>query len=270
MPLELEKGANVPAIKVYPDKFSGQVVLVTGAAQGIGATTARLFGEQGAQVILLDVQEAKLRQVQSSIEARNGKASYRVCDITDECRVQDTVDWVIHTFHKIDILANIAGIYPASPICETTTEIYHRTMSVNVDGSFFLTRAILPHMQNSGYGRIIHTASTTFQEPEKGLTAYIMSKAAVIGLVRGTSIEAGPGVTVNAVLPVLITTDQVWNSGVQPDGSHPLFDGVVKKQDVKRCGTPDDIAHTFCFVASPEASFMSGQMFDVGGGGTFH
>lgn len=267
---QLEEGANIPPIKIYSDKFAGQVVLVTGAAQGIGAVTAQLFGKQGAHVILLDLQEDKLRSIQDLVVSRNGSASYIVCDISDDCAVQDTIRQLVDQFHQIDILAHIAGIYPFSPLVETSNETYHRTISVNVDASFFITRAVLPHMRNQGYGRIIHTSSSTFQEPEVGLGVYVASKAAIIGLVRAASVEAGPGVTVNAVMPGLIRTDQVWNAGVLPDGSHPLFDRVIEKQTIKRCGLPEDIAHTFCFVASPEAAFITGQIFDVSGGETFH
>ncbi|KAF3395708.1 putative oxidoreductase [Penicillium rolfsii] len=267
---QLEEGANVPPIKVYSDKFAGQVVLVTGAAQGIGAVTAQLFGKQGAHVILLDLQEDRLRSVQDLIVSQKGSASYCVCDISEDRAVQETIQRLVDQFHRIDILAHIAGIYPFSPLVETSNETYHRTISVNVDASFFLTRAILPHMRKQGYGRIIHTSSSTFQEPEVGLSAYVASKAAIIGLVRAASIEAGPGVTVNAVMPGLIRTDQIWDAGVLPDGSHPLFDRVLQKQIVKRCGLPEDIAHTFCFVASPEAAFITGQVLDVSGGETFH
>lgn len=91
----------------------------------------------------------------------------------------------------------------------------HRTISVNVDASF-LTRAVLPHMRKQGYGRIIHTASYTSEEPEVGLGVYEASKAAIIGLVHAASVEAGLGVTVNAVMPGLIRMDQVWNAGVLP------------------------------------------------------
>ncbi|KAJ5504574.1 hypothetical protein N7463_007448 [Penicillium fimorum] len=268
--MDSEIGANIPTIKVYSDKFSGHVAVLTGAAQGIGAVTAQLFAQQGAQVILLDIQEELLRKVQSLIQSRGGKASYLVCDITDERQVHESVDSIIRQYQRIDVLANIAGIYLFDLLNNMMTESYRRMMSVNLDASFYLTRAVLPHMQRSGYGRIIHTSSSTFQEPEPGLAVYAMSKAAIIGLVRGTSVEAGPGVTVNAVMPGLIKTDQVWNAGVQPDGSHPLFERVIAKQDVKRCGTRDDVAHTFCFIASPEASFISGQIFDVSGGETFH
>lgn len=125
-------------------------------------------------------------------------------------------------------------------------------------------------MQRSEHGRIIHTSSSIVQEPEPGLAAYALSKAAIIGLVRGTSVEAGPGVTVNAVMLGLIKTNQVWNSGIQLDRSHHLFERVIKKQNVKQCGIPDGIAHAFCFVPSPEASFINKQIFDVSGGETSH
>lgn len=259
--MEIENAANsppVPPVKVYSDKFSGHVAVLTGTAQGIGAVTAELFAQQGAHVILLDLQEAKLQDFQTSLQSRGYKADYRVCDITDVRQVEETVTWVILHYQKIDILANIAGIYLFHLLTNMTTEIYRRMMSLNVDTPFYLTRAILPHMQKSGYGRIIHTPSCTFQEPEPGLGVYAASKAAILGLVRGTSVEAGPGVTVNAVMPGLIKSEQVWNSGIQPDGSHPLFERVIKKQDVKRCGMPEDVAHMFSFIASPEASFISG------------
>lgn len=143
-------------------------------------------------------------------------------------------------------------------------------MSVNADVSFCLTNAVLPHMQRVKYDRIIHTPSSTVQEPEPGLSVYAASEAAIVGLVRGASVEAGLGMTVNAVMPGLIKTQQVGNLGVQSDGSHPLFERVIKKQNVKRYGRPEDVAHTFSFIFSPEASLVTGQNFHVGGGETYH
>lgn len=270
MATEFEEGARIPPIKIYPDKFLGQLAVVTGGAQGIGAVTAQLFGKQGAHVVLLDINEDKLQERKALIESEGGKVSYFVCDISNEEQVTKTIDSIVQRFQKIDILAHIAGIYLFNPLEKVIPDVYRRTIAVNVDSSFYLTCAVLPHMKKAGYGRIIHTTSSTVQEPEPGLAAYATSKAAILGLVRGTSTEAGPGITINAVMPGLIRTDQVWNSGVQPDGSHPLFERVIKKQDVKRCGNPDDIAHCFCFVASPEASFITGQIFDVSGGETYH
>jgi NAD(P)-dependent dehydrogenase (short-subunit alcohol dehydrogenase family) len=143
-------------------------------------------------------------------------------------------------------------------------------MNVNMDSCFFLTRAVLPHMQKAGYGRIINTASDTLYSPVGGLSAYIAAKSAIVGFTRVTAVEAGPGVTANVVLPGLIRTENIWNAGAAPDGSRPLFAQRVERQCVKRYGLPEDVAHTICFISSPEAQFITGQIFDVGGGATFH
>ena len=99
---------------------------------------------------------------------------------------------------------------------------------------------------------------------------YVTSKSAVVGLTRSIAVEAGAGVTANIILPGLIRTDAVWAAQARPDGSRPLFDRLLQKQCVKRNGRPEDIAHTINFIASPEAQFITGQIFDCGGGATFH
>jgi NAD(P)-dependent dehydrogenase (short-subunit alcohol dehydrogenase family) len=209
--MENEAGANIPEIRIYPDKFSNHVIVITGAGQGIGEATARLFASQGAQVFMLDIQEQKLKNVQSSMIQQGGKEQA----VSEE---------------KIDALAHLAGIYPFHSLVGYPTEIYRRIISINLDASFYLTRAVLPHMQKSGYGRIILTSSSSSQEPEFGLSAYVASKGAIVGLARATAIEAGPGVTANVIMPGLIKTETVWNAGVRPDGSHPIFDAVIPKQ----------------------------------------
>jgi NAD(P)-dependent dehydrogenase (short-subunit alcohol dehydrogenase family) len=261
-----EKDSNVPPTKIYPDKFSGQVVIVTGAGSGIGETTARLFAQQGAQVVLFDIDEQKARNVENSIQQATGKASFEPCNISDEQSVSEALKATIAKHQKIDVLVNIAGIYPFHALKDYPTYVYRQIMSVNLDGSFFLTRAVLPYMQEAGYGRIIHTSSSTFSDPQFGLVPYIASKAGVIGLARASAAEAGPGVTVNVVLPGLTETAGVASSSE----SKALFDEIMAKQFVKRRGHPLDLAHTFCFIASPEASFITGQMFDVAGGETCH
>lgn len=264
-----EVGANIPAIKVYPDKFKDQCVVITGAAQGIGEVVARLFADQGASVVLVDLNREKLQLVSSSIESLGGKASIQVCSVTNEEEVDLMVKDVIKKFQKIDILVNLAGIYPFIPILNHPTVDYLAVMNVSMNGSFFLTRAILPHMNEAGYGRIVNTASASVLHPVPGMAAYVAAKAAVIGFTRATAVEAGPGVTANVIAPGLIRTDNTWSAAVTSDGSRPLFDMVVGRQAVKRHGLPQDVAHTVCFIASPEASFITGQLFDLSGGMTF-
>ena len=243
--------------------------MITGAAQGIGEKTAKSFAAQGAIIVLVDLNKGKLELVAAKVEALGGKASIQVCNVVREEEVDQMVGNVISKFERIDILVHLAGIYPFIPILNHPTADYLSVLSVSMDGCFFLTRAIIPHMNKAGYGRIINTASASVQHPEPGMAAYVAAKAAVIGFTRVTAVEAGPGVTANVVAPGLIRTDKTWDSAVTADGSRPLFDKVVGMQVVKRHGLPEDVAQMIGFIASPEAQFITGQVFDVSGGLTF-
>ncbi|KAF9889862.1 Reductase [Aspergillus nanangensis] len=231
-----------PSPILYQDKFSNHVVVVTGAAAGIGRETAQMFSAQGAHVILIDINQASLEEVELAIRQSGAKADARRCDISNE--------------EDIDILVNLAGVYEFKNLVDFPIDLYHRVIDINLHGSFYLTRAVLPHMQKAQYGRIIHTSSSTYADPKPGLAPYIASKAAVIGLVRATAVEAGPGVTVNAIMPGLIDTEHVRSL----DRYQDLLRIVIGNQAVKRKGVPSDIAHAVCFIASPEASFFSGQL----------
>jgi NAD(P)-dependent dehydrogenase (short-subunit alcohol dehydrogenase family) len=187
-----EDGAHVRPTKIYPDKYSGQTVLVTGSARGIGLVTATLFADQGANVVLLDLDEFQLKKAQEELVAAGRNATYRVVDLASESQVTDTINEIAASL-GIEICVHVAGIYPFSPLLEQLTEEYQRVMRINVDSTFFLTRAVLPHMQKAGYGRIINTASGTAVQPEAGLATYAASKSAVIALTRAVAAEAGPG-----------------------------------------------------------------------------
>ncbi|MCJ1303619.1 hypothetical protein MMC08_006429 [Hypocenomyce scalaris] len=260
-----EIGANIPPIKVYADKFQDQIVVVTGGAAGIGEETAKLFAAQGAVVILVDINKDNLQKVSSEIESQGGKALTRVCNVGVEAQVDSVINEVASTLGKIDVLVHLAGIYPFHTLQDHPAALYHHIMNVNMDSCFFLTRAVLPHMQKAGYGRIINTATGTCLFPFAGISAYVASKAAVIGFTRVTAAEAGPGVTANVLVPGLIRTE----TGLKGGQTQPLYDLMRHKQCIKRNGLPQDIAHTASFIASPEAQFITGQSFDIGGGITF-
>lgn len=259
-----QAGANIPPIKSYKDKFEGHVVLVTGAAQGIGAVTATSFAVQGASVVLVDLNETKLKETAAKLTSEGGKIIYRVCNLTDDDAVIQTIDEVASTMGKIDVLVHLAGIYPFKPLLDVTTDEYRRIMSVNMDSTFFITKAVLPYMNKAGYGRIITTTSGAVLHPESGLSAYTAAKSAILGFTRTLSIEAGPGVTANSVCPSLIYNE----STLANPGSIEIFDKAVRRQAVKRYGMPTDVATVISFIASPETEFITGQNFDVGGGFT--
>ena len=257
-----EAGANVPPIKIYPDKFKGQVVVVTGAAQGIGEVTAKLFAAQGASVILVDLNKEKVEEVSAKL-SQSGTVTARVCNIGVEEEVDALIKGIVETLGKIDVVVHLAGIYPFHPIHEYPTSQYRRVMNVSMDGCFFLTRAVLPHMRKAGYGRIINTASSTVYGPVPGLSVYAGAKGAITAFTRTVAVQAGPGITANIISPGLIRTENAYKQ------SPELFEPVMAKQCVKRYGRPEDIAHTISFVASPEAQMITGQVFDVTGGSTF-
>jgi NAD(P)-dependent dehydrogenase (short-subunit alcohol dehydrogenase family) len=166
-----QANTNIPPVKVYPDKFAGQVVVVTGAAQGIGETTAELFAEQGADVVLVDKNQDLLEKVRERL-LQNARGKVRSCvgDLTNEKEVQGLVDVIVQTNGRIDVLVHLAGIYPLIPLKDATIADFHSLMNVNMLSTFLLTRAVLPHMQRAGWGRIINTASEAAVRPELGLS----------------------------------------------------------------------------------------------------
>jgi NAD(P)-dependent dehydrogenase (short-subunit alcohol dehydrogenase family) len=259
-----------PPIRTDPEKFTNQIAVVTGAAQGIGKRVAELFAEHGAMVVLLDVQSTG-EDVGQAIRARGGKAQFYQCDVGNEKEVNSVIQNILQSFSRIDILAHIAGIFPSIPIDGHSTAEYYRVMNVNMDSCFFLTRAVLSEMNKNHYGRIVNTSSGRVQLPDTGLSAYTAAKAAIVGFTRSVAREAGAGVTANVVMPGLIVTEDLRRQHTLPDGTQPFFKDMIEKvQCVKRLGEPEDIARTIMFIASPEASFITGQIFDVGGGATFH
>ncbi|KAK7885867.1 hypothetical protein LTR67_010219 [Exophiala xenobiotica] len=265
VPLLLKQpGANIPPIKKYSDKFEGHVVLVTGAAQGIGKVTATMFAQQGASMVLVDLNEAKLKETSAALSATGAKVIHRVCNLTIEKDVRAMVDDVVSTLGKIDVCAHLAGAYPFKLIADNTAEDYARVMSVNMDSTFYLCKAVLPYMSKAGYGRIINTTSASTLHPEAGLGVYAASKAAVTGFTRTLAIEAGPGVTANCVCPSLIYNETTWAD----PSAREMFQRSVERQPIKRFGLPIDVAEVFCFVASPETEYLTGQLFDVSGGFT--
>jgi NAD(P)-dependent dehydrogenase (short-subunit alcohol dehydrogenase family) len=268
-PIE-EHGANNPRSKIYHDKFAGQVVLVSGGAQGIGKVTSQLFAAQGATVVIVDTDSVKAQNLITSLQECGTKASHYQCNVTDEEAVQAMVEMVISEFRKIDILVHLAGIYPWEALTKYPFKLYKTVMSVSVDGCFLLTRTILPYMQKQGYGRIINASSNTVQWAAGGMSAYVAAKAAIVGFTRVTAIEAGAGVTANTVAPGLIRTENTWDAKKDDPVVKSLFEMSLNRQAVKRPGLAIDVASTICFIASPEAQFITGQLFDISGGATFH
>jgi NAD(P)-dependent dehydrogenase (short-subunit alcohol dehydrogenase family) len=199
VPVTKQANANIPQIVRTSNKFTEQVVLLSGAAQGISRVAAELFAALGASLVLVDINKENLELAAQAIASRGTKVITRVCNLAIETEVDAMVASVLRDVDKIDILVHLAGVYPFKPIIEHSAVEYGHVMSVNMDSCFYLTRAILPHMNSRGYGRIINTSSGVALSPEPGLGVYAAAKSAVAGFTRSTAV-------VSRALPIIKAT----------------------------------------------------------------
>ena len=233
--------------------FSEQVAIVTGAASGLGLAIAKKLHTEGAQVVALDLNEARL----------GPKAVSFAIDLTKEDQVANVVNQIAERFGRIDILVNSAGVTGATNIKshEVDTQNLRFVFDVNFMASFFTSRAVLPWMLKNNYGRILHIASVAGKEGNAGMLAYSASKAAVIGMTKVQGKEyAENGITVNALAPAVIQTPMV---DAMPEEQVKY---MTDKIPMKRCGTLDEIAHMAAFIVSRETAFTTGFTFDMTGG----
>lgn len=240
--------------------FNGQVVLITGAASGIGLAIAHKLLTDGAQVGLLDFNENALQE----IFGKYGPDALAIgVDVTDEARVNDTVLKVHAQFGKIDALINCVGITGITNVQshEVSSENLHKVFEVNFMGSFYTSKAVLPLMLARNYGRILHIASIAGKEGNAGMLAYSASKAAVIAMAKVQGKEyAERGITVNALAPAVIQTPLV---DAMPEAQVKY---MTDKIPMKRCGTLDEAANLAAYIVSPMNSFTTGFTFDLSGG----
>lgn len=237
----------------------GQVALVTGAATGIGEAVAKRLDMAGATVIIADIDGAAAQ----AAAARVGRAAQWLCvDVTDPAAIKRSVEAILKENGDLQILVNNAGVAgKAAPIWEQTDDDWRKVMAVNIDGPFFLCRAVIPHMRSRGYGRIVNIASVAGKEGNPNMVAYSASKAALIGLTKSIAKEvAAEGICVNAVSPAVVHTkilDQLTPAQI---------DYMVQRIPMKRTGEPEEIAAVVHFLASRDCSFVTGQCYDVSGG----
>ncbi len=240
-------------------RFAGQVAVVTGGVSGIGFAVAQRLVAEGARLAVWDVNAEAL----AAASARLGTQVHTVAlDLADADAVQAAADGTARALGRIDILVASAGITgPNGPAWEYPVEAWKRVMDVNVNGVFYCNRAVVPHMLAGGYGRIVNIASVAGKEGNPNASAYSTSKAAVIGLTKSIGKElAKTNVRVNCVTPAAVRTpifDQMTQEHI---------DFMLSKIPIGRFGTVAEVASLVCWLASDEASFSTGAVFDVSGG----
>jgi pyridoxal 4-dehydrogenase len=245
--------------------FSGQTAIITGAARGIGFVTAKRLASAGATIAIVDRDGDAASNAALSIVDMGGRASAWKADVADEQDIVGCVEDIMSKLGTPQILINNAGIYPHVPFEQLDFKTWRHIVAVNLDGTFLSCRAVYPLMKAAGYGRIVNFASAVILIGLQNVSAYAAAKAGVVGFSRVLASEAGPhGITVNVVSPGLVASDGVMTS------LSDLFRDTVPTQAVKRRGQPEDIAHCIAYLASREASFITGQMVNVDGGARYN
>ena len=249
-------------------KLADRVALVTGATRGIGRATALAFAAEGARLMLTGRDEALGQAAVADCEALGAEAAFSRADLVDSAACKALVEATVARFGRLDVLVNNAGVVHAVGTLETTDAQYHEQMAVNVTAVFFLSREAARVMKAQGGGAIVNVASDLGLRGEKGITAYCVSKGAVVQLTRAMAIDqAQDNIRVNAVCPGEVHTDMLENA-IRGRG-WSLADGIErlnKRVPVGRVGTPEEIAQAILFLASDDSSFCTGALLSADGG----
>jgi 3-oxoacyl-[acyl-carrier protein] reductase len=241
-------------------RLKNKIALITGGANGIGLATAKRFVREGAKVILWDVDD-KGKEVAGQLNKEGYEITFRKVSVTNADEVQRAVEEALERFGRIDILINNAGITRDRTLLKMTKEEWDQVISVNLTGVFNCTQAVAPIMKTQNYGRIVSASSNVAIRGNFGQTNYVATKSAIIGMTKVWALELGRyNITVNCIAPGFITTAM---TEVMPE--------EIKKQSIAdiplgKWGKPEDIANGYLYLASDEASFVSGICLTIDGG----
>ena len=247
--------------------LTDRVALITGAASGIGAATARIYAQAGADVALAwyPPDGHDIEPVRAAVEKAGRRAIVEAVDVTSSEDVDRLVARTMDEFGRIDIVVANAGIARKVALEDLTDDAWLKVLDVDLNGAWRCFRSALPHMQKAGYGRLIATSSvagTVSGWPEH--SHYAAAKAGLVGLVKSLAVEfAADGITANAVAPGVIRTPQALDpvNSLGPDG----VEASARKVPAGRVGEPEDIGYVYQFLASAEASYVNGQLLVVDG-----
>jgi 3-oxoacyl-[acyl-carrier protein] reductase len=241
-------------------KLDGQVAIITGGARGIGEGICKIFCNEGATVALWDILDEG-KNTTDRIKKEGGKIIFQKVDVTDQSSVNVAVEKLIGEFGRIDILINNAGIIKDRSFLKMSRDEWDRVIDVNINSLYVTTKAVLPHMKEAKYGRIISASSINAFQGAFGQANYSASKAAIAGFTRALCKETGRhNITVNAVAPGFIKSEM---SDSMPE---EIIKAGISMIPVGRIGTPEDMGHVYLFLASKEAGFVSGIVLHANGG----
>lgn len=254
-----------------PADYTGKTVIVTGGAKGIGKGIAVAFAENGANVIAADVDVAAGQQLEAEVADLSGKVVFAEADVGKATKCESLVQQAVDTFGRVDVLCNNVGIQPTSsyvPAHELPEELWDAVLTINLKSGYLMSKYAIPIMQKQGGGVIINTASVQGLQTAFGVAAYAASKGGMIMLTKQLALEYGrDNIRVLAVNPGTIETPLVAEAAA---GLGQPYDELKAQwadaHPIGRIGQPRDIANAFLFLASDEASFMTGEYVNVDGG----
>lgn len=243
-------------------RFENKIVLVTGAGRGIGASIAKRFASEGAEVIVnYSGNDEAAQKTVDEITATGGQAQKYKCSVNDSESVKVMIDEIIKEFGRIDILVNNAGITKDGLMLRMTDEDFDRVIDVNLKGTFNCTKYVSKYMLKQKAGKIINISSVVGLSGNAGQVNYSASKAGIIGITKSAAKElSSRGITVNAVAPGYVDTDmtKVLSDNIRNE--------ILKNIPLQRMGNVEDISNCVAFLASEDASYITGQVISVDGG----
>jgi NAD(P)-dependent dehydrogenase (short-subunit alcohol dehydrogenase family) len=248
--------------KVLSMRLRNKVAIITGSGRGIGREMARLFAEQGARIVVADVDQANAEKTASQINALGREALAVHVDITSQEQVRALIDETLRRFARIDVLVNNAGVGSNCPFLSMSLEEWEQQLRVNLTGTFIVAQAAAQVMVRQNAGRIVNVASISGQRGGQGRAAYGASKAGVILLTKVMAVELAPlGIYVNAIAPGPVVTEM--SVGTHTEATRRSYRDRIP---LRRYGTEQEIAAAALFLGSDEAAFVTGHVLNVDGG----
>ncbi len=242
-------------------RLQDKVAIITGGANGIGKAACERFLSQGAKVVIADFDEESGKALEKDYRDKGKDVLFIQVDVANQESVKAMVEEALASYGKIDILINNAGITRDAMLVKMTEQDFDRVLDVNLKGVFNCTQAIVPHMVEKGYGKIINTSSVSGVYGNVGQTNYAATKAAVVGMTKTWAKELGrKGINVNAVAPGFTKTAMVEK---MPEKVIQHMESIISLQ---RLGEVEDIANAYLFLASDESSYITGHVLHVDGG----
>ncbi len=240
---------------------NGRVAIVTGAAGGIGAATAKVLSQQGAIIAAVDIDMAGAQRVVDDLSRESKTATAYACDVSKPTAVEQLVRDVVRNYGQVDILVNNAAICPRIPIAEMTEEWFDKIVNVNQKSVFFLTRAAAEDMKQRKWGRIVNISSTAGRiGAVYNATVYSGTKAAILAMTKTMAREYSPfGILINSIAPGAVDTPMMTNSMAN-------LDTYIQTVPLRRLAQPIEIAHSIAHLCSDETTWVTGATLDVNGG----